>query len=312
LRDGTKLFRGVYFLPSEPDESPSLLDRARAALLVCPPGSAICGITALALTGLDLPRPFEDQARGPVHVLLPTRAQVGRVEPNRPELVLHRERSPRPTWRWERAGLLMARLDHCWAQVVARHLKGQVGPFLPAPDPALRGQFTSGARQAFLECVQLGDALVRRQDPLIKHDRFVAYIQGLSQLKGVRAARAAFRYVRPQTDSPNETWLRLIALDAGFPEPAINHRLQVRMRDRLLDLGWIDRMIALEYHGAQHFNDPIQARDDVSRRGQLQGLGWVVVEAVYRDLLQPADLIGRLTAAFAGRPAPDKRAAPGT
>jgi hypothetical protein len=61
-------------------------------------------------------------------------------------------------------------------------------------------------------------------------------------------------------------------------------------------------MIALEYHGGQHFKDPVQVREDIERRGQLQAAGWIVIEAVYRDALHPGALIGRLASAFEGRP----------
>jgi hypothetical protein len=268
-------------------------------LSVCPPGSVVCDVTALALARPRLMAELAAEASGPVHVLVPPGSTR---RPSRPGLIVHRERLMPAVWHSAPDAISGAALAHCWAQAAARRLGALPHPFPPRADLASRGLFLEGSRQAFLQCVQLGDALVDRQHPLINYGHFSAHISGLTNMRGIRAVREAFRHVRPRTDSPNETWLRLVVVDAGFPEPKVNHVVRLNQRDRFLDLGWPERKVALEYHGAQHFTDPDQARDDVWRRGQLQAAGWIVVEAVYGDLLQPGALIGRLTAAFSGRP----------
>ncbi|MDR1188662.1 MAG: hypothetical protein LBK95_14625 [Bifidobacteriaceae bacterium] len=299
VREGTRLSRGVYFLPASPTDAPSLADRARAALMVCPDGSAVCDITVLQLAGVDMPEGMRPPADGPIHVLIPPDVAA---RSRRPDLVIHQHSHMPSTFYSERLQITAVNPEHCWAQVTARLFRGRHRPPIPQADPADRGSFVDGSKLALLQAVQLGDALTRRHRPLVSPDRFAAQMGLLTGMAGVQAVRETFGLIRPGTDSPNETWLRLVVIDAGFPEPTVNHKLELGRRTRFLDLSWPDRLIALEYQGGQHFDDPRQSRDDLQRRGQLQTAGWVMVEAVYHDLHHPGELIGRLTAAFAGRP----------
>jgi hypothetical protein len=58
----------------------------------------------------------------------------------------------------------------------------------------------------------------------------------------------------------------------------VNYEVKLGQRDHLLDLSWPERLVALEYHGAQHFSDSSQARDDVSGGGAARpGAGSVLV-----------------------------------
>jgi hypothetical protein len=300
MRAGIKLHRGVYFIPDPHGKAPSLADRARAALLVCPPGSVVCGITVLGLAGVRMPEGMATASDGPVHVLIPPGS---RHRPRRLGLVVHEERTMPPTFHSDRTGITAAALGHCWAQVAAELAPGTTPAYRPENDPAMLGNFLDGRKLALLQTVQLGDGLMRRKDPLIRPDQFAAQVDRLVGARRQSGVREAFKLVRPGTDSPNETWTRLVVIDAGFPEPAVNHQFKLARRGGYLDLSWPERLIALEYHGGQHFDDSTQSRDDLQRRGQLQAAGWVIVEAVYRDLLHPGDLIGRLTAAFSGRAA---------
>jgi hypothetical protein len=265
--------------------------------MACPDGSAICGISVLALAQVDLPEGMRGTANSPIEVQVPPPPGS---RPRRPELAVYQERDMPLVWESARTGLRAVNLPHCWAQVTRRRLGGGPAPSLHIPEPAERGQFLDGRKRSLLECVQLGDALMRRQRPLVSHDEFSAYINQLAGSRHVRLIRDVFRYLRPGTDSPNETWLRLLVIDAGFPLPVVNYEIRSYRGSRFLDLSWPDRMVALEYQGSHHFADSVQSREDLDRRGQLQASGWVVVEAAYRDLLHPAELIGRLTAALAG------------
>jgi hypothetical protein len=288
----------VYFVPDSRGETPSLAHRARAALLVCPPGSVVCGITVLGLASVQMPEGMASAPRGPVHVLVPPGTQN---RPRRDGLVIHQDRTMPPTFYSDRYRIAAARPEYCWTQVASRLLESPVPSFQPESDPAMRGNLLHGRKLALLQAVQLGDALMRRERPLTDPNRFAAQVARLAGTRHIPAVRDAFGLVRPGTDSPNETWLRLVVVDAGFPEPAVNHEFRLSNRGGFIDLSWPERLIALEYQGGQHFSDSSRSRDDLERRGQLQAAGWVIVEAVYRDLHHPGDLIGRLTAAFSGR-----------
>jgi hypothetical protein len=165
--------------------------------------------------------------------------------------------------------------------------------------PTSPGVFTEPRKAAFLASVQIGDRLLARHDPLMTHEDFAAYIDNLTNMRGVRLARSVSKFVRAGTDSTMESWLRLVVWDAGFPDPVVNLRVIAAGRTRFLDLAWPDLKIDLEFHGRQHFHDWEQAYGDVQRRGQLQMEGWVTVEATEEQLISPGKLLQRLGAVFA-------------
>src|SRR5690606_18615632 len=71
------------------------------------------------------------------------------------------------------------------------------------------------------ELVVLGDALVRRHDPWATREELEAAVVAFRG-RGKRRLVAALELVRPRTDSPPETELRLDILEAGLPEPGVN------------------------------------------------------------------------------------------
>jgi hypothetical protein len=68
--------------------------------------------------------------------------------------------------------------------------------------------------------------------------------------RGLLGPRAVLPLVDGGADSPKETWLRLLLIDAGFPRPVT----QIPVVDgwrlvRILDMGWEDFKVAAEYDG---------------------------------------------------------------
>jgi hypothetical protein len=282
--------RGIYC--DEPVADADLLvTRATAALNLCPPGSLATGITALAIKGIDIPDGMD--ANGPIQMAVPRTANRF---PRRPELRVHIERTIPSRWSPQAA---TADPVHCWARACLEHIGAD--PWLPGSDgiPAVPGSFEHQAKRAFLAAVQLGDALMRRQRPVLSQSAFARGVAAWGPRKGANLLRQLFRHIRQGTDSLTETWLRLCVVDAGFPEPLVNYCVRVGDNRRYLDLSWPDLRIALEYHGRQHFNDPGQSYSDVYRRGRLQVAGWLIIEATYQDLVQPVGMIERLSHAFA-------------
>ncbi|APE18133.1 hypothetical protein BOH72_25535 [Mycobacterium sp. WY10] len=119
--------------------------------------------------------------------------------------------------------------------------------------------------------------------------------------RGIRAARTNLSLVDGGSQSPKETWLRLLLIDAGLPRP----RTQIPICDEFgkeiayLDMGWDDIMVAVEYDGEQHRTDRWQYAWDSRRREMLERLGWIVVRVLAGD--RPADIIDRVRAAIARR-----------
>jgi hypothetical protein len=110
-------------------------------------------------------------------------------------------------------------------------------------------------------------------------------------------------------ESPKETWLRLLVLDAGLPKPQA--QLMVHNGDyyplAYLDLGWQEYMVAAEYDGdlgapnarGGHRTDRKQYRKDISRLRMLERNGWIVIRVLAVD--HPMDVLDRIRLALASR-----------
>lgn len=96
--------------------------------------------------------------------------------------------------------------------------------------------------------------------------------------RGVRQLRTALKLYDSGAQSPQETWLRLLVLNAGFPRPQTQIPVLVGGRTKYyLDMGWQNHKIAVEYDGDHHRTDRIQFNRDIVRLEELADLGWVVV-----------------------------------
>jgi hypothetical protein len=120
--------------------------------------------------------------------------------------------------------------------------------------------------------------------------------------RGMKGAAAALELIDGGAQSPKETWLRLLLLNAGVPRP----QTQIAVRnewgwvDAYLDMGWEDIKVAVEYDGDQHRSSRYQYVKDIRRLEMLdQRYGWLVVRVVSED--RPDDVIRRVAAARARR-----------
>ncbi len=119
--------------------------------------------------------------------------------------------------------------------------------------------------------------------------------------RGIRRLRMAAELMDGGAQSPKETWLRLLLMDAGHPRP----RTQIPLTDAYghefayLDMGWEDVMIAVEYDGDQHRTSRTQYAWDVKRLRLIQDQGWLHVKVIAED--RPADVLQRVRHAWAAR-----------
>jgi hypothetical protein len=119
--------------------------------------------------------------------------------------------------------------------------------------------------------------------------------------RGIVRARLAITLFDAGAQSPKETWLRLVLVNAGLPRP----QTQIPVRDEFgaviayLDLGWEHLRVAVEYDGDQHRSDRSQYNWDIRRLEILHRLGWIVIRVVAGD--RPAGIVRRVKTALAGR-----------
>lgn len=117
----------------------------------------------------------------------------------------------------------------------------------------------------------------------------------------IRRARRALTLVDAGAESPRETWLRLILIDAGYPRP----QTQIPVRGEygqlvgVLDMGWEDVEIALEYEGDHHRTDRRQFNRDIARLEALTDLGWIILRVTAEDT--QGGVLRRVAAAWSRR-----------
>ena len=96
------------------------------------------------------------------------------------------------------------------------------------------------------------------------------------RVRGRRRVGQLLGLVDEGAQSPKETWLRFLLINAGFPRPRT--QIPVYASDGYpryyLDMGWEEFMVAVEYDGEQHRTDADQYRGDVMRAEYLDGVGW--------------------------------------
>lgn len=230
-----------------------------AAALLLPPGSALAGLSAAHLGGADL------LARdAPVTALLPRGARMRQ----HPRLVITRS--------------VLAEADRT-------RFAG-----LPVTSP-LRTAFDLGRRPPRTEAVVAVDALLHRR--VVKLPALREYAAARTGWPGLPLLRDVLSLAEPLSESPMETRLRLLLVDAGLPPLTAQHDV-LDARGRFVgrvDVAWPTWRVAVEYDGDQH-RERNHFRQDVARLNALRAAGWIVLRFTADDVLRYSARTVRLVA----------------
>ncbi|NYF18379.1 hypothetical protein HDC37_003239 [Microbacterium sp. AK009] len=134
------------------------------------------------------------------------------------------------------------------------------------------------------DLIAVGDAAVRermfRDDtpPLATLEHLTA-AAAVPRRVGAAALRAALPRIRTRSASPRETRCRLLLIDAGLPEPALNHEVRDHTGRVIacVDLAYPEARVAIEYEGEHHLFTREQWARDLARYEALAAAGWFVV-----------------------------------
>lgn len=99
--------------------------------------------------------------------------------------------------------------------------------------------------------------------------------------------------------SPQETRLRLLLIDAGFSRPRTQIRVSDGMNEAFIDMGYDEPMVGLDYEGVQHSTDRGRYVHDIGRAELVDGQGWIDIRVVNEHSRQFT--IHRVRKAFARR-----------
>lgn len=110
---------------------------------------------------------------------------------------------------------------------------------------------------------------------------------------GLRRLETALELVDAGAQSPRETYLRLLLIEAGFPRPQT--QIPVLGKDGIpfahVDVGWEQFLVGVEYEGKHHQTERGRYVYDIRRLEMLQEMGWIIVRIVVED--RPAEIVRR-------------------
>lgn len=261
-QDLTAPFHGVRVSAADHDAGDVWL-RCRAYAVRMPPGQLFSHITAAALHGIPLPRRFDT---APLHVSTFSPAQSPRV-----------------------------------VGIVGHRLKpGTVEP------ASLRRLRVVSILDAWCQCATLlsidelviaGDHLVGGRYPQKTTGQLRRAVDSRRGVRGSRSLVAALELVRPGSESPKETELRLLLIRGGLPEPELNVDVFGK-NGRFIgrgDLVYRRHKVLVEYDGSQHADDRRQFHRDVNRLEEFSDNDWRVVRVLKEHMnADRADIVTRV------------------
>jgi hypothetical protein len=120
-------------------------------------------------------------------------------------------------------------------------------------------------------------------------------------VRGLRRLRVALPLVDGGAESPRETWLRLVFVDAGLPWPTTQFVVydEVGRYVRRIDMCWEEFKVGAEYDGQQHLTSRAQYALDVRVTRVLLRLRWHVIHVIKED--HPADIVDEVRTALLSR-----------
>jgi very-short-patch-repair endonuclease len=142
--------------------------------------------------------------------------------------------------------------------------------------------------------VVAGDALIGGEHPLCTLEELRTAVTLRAGARGTERARRALMRVRLRVDSPMETLLRLLLVDAALIEPIVNRRYWAATGMYLgkADLSYPQWRIAIEYEGEQHRVDPNRFAEDIRRRARFTSAEWTVIRVEKSGLLEhPGEIL---------------------
>ena len=243
----------------------SATQRQRLAALqrAAPDHTFFCGSTAAVLLGMPLPLPVATRAWSHPVVGVPR----GRNRTRRPG-TRGRALTVGPDDIVEVDGIRCTSALRTWAELAESLSVGQL--------------------------TAISDHLISRRRPLATRGQLERTHLRFLGGRGSRRRRLAVDFADDRAESPRESELRVLLIQAGLPRPETNveifdgHRFVARV-----DLLYPEARLIVEYDGDYH-RDPDQWSRDQSRRAELESLGYRVTVVTARDFDAPEVLLARL------------------
>jgi hypothetical protein len=201
-------------------------------------------------------------------------------------------------WTWKHDGLV--HLTQLRNPAVRREMEPTVRrhwTILPRRDQtSVSGVQVTSLERTAVDCARAlrpGPALVVLDAALRKgaDRRLMARIVEESRGKrGVRQARELLPLAVATSESPGESIVRWVALDAGLRPPVTAIPVVTDIGKFWVDLGWEDLKIGIEFDGEEKYSgkygDPVEVRRrERERQAALERAGWIILRFRWDDFL---------------------------
>jgi hypothetical protein len=122
------------------------------------------------------------------------------------------------------------------------------------------------------------DALARATE--VKASDALLVAERYPRARGLPRSRIAIDLMDGGAQSPRETWLRLVLIDAHLPRPRTQIRVTDGFNEAFLDMGYDEPKIGLDYDGDKHFSDRKLYVHGIGRAELVDSQGWLDIHVV--------------------------------
>ncbi|MFB2579963.1 hypothetical protein ACEXQD_01830 [Herbiconiux sp. P15] len=303
-RDLARPFRGVRASPAGSEGLDDLVARCRAFLTVMASDAVFSHTTAAILYGIPIPWRLE-RTTGSLHVTGPRRAStargiIGHQSTLDPLDVTGGLRSlpgisdsSHPLHLPDQHEALVETMCKRDPLDVAGRREGLRGLRVTSPERTL---CDLAPLLSLGELVAAVDRALFHGGPLVTRSSLA---DGIARHRARRGRATLLRAMELATDlaeSPRESLLRVLLIEAGLPAPTPQVRVQDAFGREIarVDLAYPAHRIALEYEGDHHRTDRLQWRRDLARTRDLGLAGWETLRVTQLDLDSPAEMLLQL------------------
>ncbi|MGP3534368.1 endonuclease domain-containing protein [Microbacterium sp. RD1] len=150
------------------------------------------------------------------------------------------------------------------------------------------------------QLVAVTDRILSRLDPLATREQLEEVHRRVGRSRGAAQRPLALEWSSSRSESPRESELRVLLLQAGLPMPECNVEVfHGRRFVARVDMMYAHARLIIEYDGDYH-RDRDQWSRDASRRAELESLGYRVTVVTARDFDDPRALVARIRRLLAG------------
>lgn len=153
---------------------------------------------------------------------------------------------------------------------------------IPVTTPA-RTAFDLGRRLERIPAIKRMDALMNASPFAVEDVMLLTKVH--PRARGLVNLREVLPHVDGGAESPQESWLRTLFVDAGLPRPTtqfVVYTADGRYIKRL-DMVWEKYKVGVEYDGEQHLTDRTVYARDVWVGRELQRMQWNLIRVVKED-----------------------------